>query len=833
MQVPTYKDSITVGGSSQTKTFTAFPKEMINRQSGQLSLFYYDQYNNDYDMSGLTSLDLKSTPWDSGETPVTLSTGAIGYTPEIITLTASSVPATSGTFTINVNGEVTSALDWNSDNSDILTALEGLASRTAGDFTVNRRNGANLSIAGTEMEIETSGSYSIDYPITIDTSSLDITTGISSDTTQAGSSIQNAFIAEWDKDVIPADYSTYDFDRDGAIVFFVATEDANDFYQAYQRLNIVDDSFSGQQESSSNEATYNYNPADNNAWLRHATSAPTDTGGALDIYARQNFRDFGMVLDQQATPPTSPSDGDAYIVTATATDDWAGYENKIARYSSTLSAWEFSNVHRDWDEVRDDSDSEIYRWNADTSTWDLVGSTGSLAGLDDVTITSEAQGDILYYNGSAWVNLVAGTSGKVLVTQGAGANPIWGASVGTIGDLSDVTMTSEAIGDIIYYNGTAWVNLAAGTAGQFLQTQGNASDPIWGDASGGTSSESWVRLEDGDYTASGAFDLSTAGSTQTQAVSGETSHTGIFFSQDGSKVFLTGEGTDAVREFDLSTAFDVSTISAVQVTMSTTSQTQNPQAVCFTSDGLEMYIGKESPATIFQYTLSTAWDLSTATYTDSYAVSGDMSSSLRDISIKPDGSKIYALETSGDVYEWNLTSGDITTASFVQSYNPSESSSTVHGFAMASDGTKMLISANSNGSFYEYSLSTAFDVSTATYTTENITMLCRGLTFSSDGFRVASCGSGNIYDKPLGTKAYDLAINTNYIVEYAYEHNIPEAPSGESTIKIKRNTASDHPQVLAQGSDTFDDTSTTLDLDTDKATAELIYNETTNEWEVY
>jgi hypothetical protein len=38
---------------------------------------------------------------------------------------------------------------------------------------------------------------------------------------------------------------------------------------------------------------------------------------------------------------------------------------------------------------------------------------------------SEAQGDILYRNATVWTRLAAGTSGQVLKTQGAAANPIW------------------------------------------------------------------------------------------------------------------------------------------------------------------------------------------------------------------------------------------------------------------------------------------------------------------------------------------------------------------------------------------------------------------------
>ena len=40
-------------------------------------------------------------------------------------------------------------------------------------------------------------------------------------------------------------------------------------------------------------------------------------------------------------------------------------------------------------------------------------------------IEDPQQGDIIYYDGSNWVRLPAGDAGKVLKSQGAGANPIW------------------------------------------------------------------------------------------------------------------------------------------------------------------------------------------------------------------------------------------------------------------------------------------------------------------------------------------------------------------------------------------------------------------------
>jgi hypothetical protein len=54
-----------------------------------------------------------------------------------------------------------------------------------------------------------------------------------------------------------------------------------------------------------------------------------------------------------------------------------------------------------------------------------------------------------------------------------------------LGDLSDVTIASGAQGDVLYRDGTGWVNLPAGTSGHFLQTNGAGADPEWAAAGGG------------------------------------------------------------------------------------------------------------------------------------------------------------------------------------------------------------------------------------------------------------------------------------------------------------------------------------------------------------
>jgi hypothetical protein len=73
------------------------------------------------------------------------------------------------------------------------------------------------------------------------------------------------------------------------------------------------------------------------------------------------------------------------------------------------------------------------------------------SGLFIIDPGSEAQGDILYYSGSAWVRLPAGASGQVLNTQGPGANPIWAvgttmfvSSYGAGNIYADTTMATTA-----------------------------------------------------------------------------------------------------------------------------------------------------------------------------------------------------------------------------------------------------------------------------------------------------------------------------------------------------------------------------------------------------
>ncbi len=123
-----------------------------------------------------------------------------------------------------------------------------------------------------------------------------------------------------------------------------------------------------------------------------------------------------------------------------------------------------------------------------------------------LTVSGQTQGDVMYHNGTAWVRLSTGTNGQLLESGGAAANPAWttlaGDASGTVdgNTVTDLTLTSEAQGTIAYFNGSNWVILAVGTADQFLQTKGAAANPVWADSVGGftnmeafTSGGTWTR----------------------------------------------------------------------------------------------------------------------------------------------------------------------------------------------------------------------------------------------------------------------------------------------------------------------------------------------------
>jgi len=216
------------------------------------------------------------------------------------------------------------------------------------------------------------------------------------------------------------------------------------------------------------------------------------------------------------------------------------------------------------------------------------------------------------------------------------------------------------------------------------------------------------------YNLSTAWDISTAVPKVKRFFVGSDEGTpfGLYVKPDGTKMYVVGTTGDDINEYDLSTAYDVSTATFNQ-NFSVSAQETNPRGVEFKTDGTKMYVVGTSGDDVNEYNLSTAWDVSTASYSQNFSVSGQEANPYS-VRFKPDGTKMYVTGTSGDdINEYSLsTAWDVSTASYVQNFATGDSTNT--GVAFSSDGTKMYTCGQTFDYIKEWNLSTAWDVSTAT-----------------------------------------------------------------------------------------------------------------------
>ena len=272
-------------------------------------------------------------------------------------------------------------------------------------------------------------------------------------------------------------------------------------------------------------------------------------------------------------------------------------------------------------------------------------------------------------------------------------------------------------------------------------------------------SETWVAaavntevqaLRDSMEGASGVgYDLSVASydSVSFSVASQETNPYSLTFNTDGTKMFVLGFlGTD-VNEYALSTVFDVSTASFTD-SFSVSAQEGDPTGLAFSADGTKMFVVGVVGDDVNEYALSTGFDVSTASYTQNFSLSAQ-DTAPRGIAFNADGTKMFVVGSSGvDVNEYALSTGfDVSTASFTDAFSVSAQDASPKDLTFNTDGTKMFVVGAVGDEVNEYALSTGFDVSTASYT-QNFSVSSQegdlqGLAFSADGTKMYIVGSGN------------------------------------------------------------------------------------------
>jgi DNA-binding beta-propeller fold protein YncE len=234
---------------------------------------------------------------------------------------------------------------------------------------------------------------------------------------------------------------------------------------------------------------------------------------------------------------------------------------------------------------------------------------------------------------------------------------------------------------------------------------------------------------------------------------------GISFKPDGTKMYVVGDTNNTIYQYSLSAEWDVSTAVYEDKYVDIDSQDTSPRDVAFNPDGTKMYVAGKANKMIFQHALSIPWDISTATYEDKFKSVDSEDSSPAGIIFSPDGTKMYIMGyNEAKVFQYSLsTAWDITTATYTGKYKSVDSQELLpRSVAFNPDGTKMYIVGNANDTVYQYTLSVAWDISTATYAerskyVEDEDTLPFGLSFKSDGTKMYIMGylSKKVYQYSL------------------------------------------------------------------------------------
>lgn len=233
--------------------------------------------------------------------------------------------------------------------------------------------------------------------------------------------------------------------------------------------------------------------------------------------------------------------------------------------------------------------------------------------------------------------------------------------------------------------------------------------------------------------------LSLASNVGAVDIDEDTDPAGVGFKTDGTKMYVSGQGNGNVYQYTLSTAWDITTATYDSVSFSTSGQDGAMQSIIFKPDGTKFYIMGFLNKRVYQYSMSTAWDLSTASYDSvSFLVSGQDSAPIG-LFFKSDGTKMYVMgNTNAKVFQYTLsTAWSVSTASYDSSFLDVYSQTTQpYGIFITPDGTRLFVSsASTDDKIYQYTLSTAWSISTASYDSIVVTIGAdpNQISFSDDG----------------------------------------------------------------------------------------------------
>ena len=192
---------------------------------------------------------------------------------------------------------------------------------------------------------------------------------------------------------------------------------------------------------------------------------------------------------------------------------------------------------------------------------------------------------------------------------------------------------------------------------------------------------------------------------------------GFYFNTAGTSMFIlrSSGATSALFQYSLATAWDTSTASYTGKTYTVGSQASNPAGLSFNATGTKLYVFNYAAATsrVFEYNLGIAWDLATTSYASvSLLVGAQVSGGINAYTWASSGTRLYVQDYYA-IYQYNLsTAYSLATATYASKFSAPGTELAGH---MSISGSGLLGVTYTQG-LSSYRLSTVSDISTLQYT---------------------------------------------------------------------------------------------------------------------
>lgn len=229
--------------------------------------------------------------------------------------------------------------------------------------------------------------------------------------------------------------------------------------------------------------------------------------------------------------------------------------------------------------------------------------------------------------------------------------------------------------------------------------------------------------------------------TQSGSITGILDSYGLLFSPDGLHMYIPHQDNHTITQWNLTSPWDINSATVTAKVLNTASYSPQPEGMWMNGDGTMILVFSAQNFTWRSYTLSTAYDIDTASYTGEKLTMG--TGKFHSCAVSPDGTRmIIATRDNLDrtLYQYNLsTPWNLDTATQSGTLDVSTYTYTVLSVWVNALGTNMYINSPTLDNLVRYTLSTPWNLSTATFhsqMTMDFATQYSVTTFTPDGRRI-------------------------------------------------------------------------------------------------